>query len=344
MSKKTSLRSILALALSLVMLLAITPITASASSPSIRGYSTSAQTVYTGPSSSYYVSVGSIGNGERVYILGKEQGWYHIVYDVNSGGQKSGYVPMNSIRDISGGTPVEDDFGGGYAMSNSTQTVYSCDDYSTKISIGSISSQEGVTRLYGYNSTASNGQTYSVLFIEYSTSSGAKRGYVFNPNFSYPYSKTCVGRMTMGVNLSYGVSGCNSFSNTTFGKAGYVGEGEYVSVIAKNYEQDDAIYIEYNTPTGRKRGYTQAKYVKLYNSPGSFADIYFYKTGTIYNTGHNTKVYAGPSSTYPSIGAIYDGEDTYVSLGYSINGYRPVQYKVSNTSTVKMGYIYLPLN
>ena len=42
MSKKTSLRSILALALSLVMLLAITPITASASSPSIRGYSTSA--------------------------------------------------------------------------------------------------------------------------------------------------------------------------------------------------------------------------------------------------------------------------------------------------------------
>lgn len=215
------------------MLLAITPITASASSPSIRGYSTSAQTVYTGPSSSYYVSVGSIGNGERVYILGKEQGWYHIVYDVNSGGQKSGYVPMNSIRDISGGTPVEDDFWGGYAMSNSTQTVYSCDDYSTKISIGSISSQEGVTRLYGYNSTASNGQTYSVLFIEYSTSSGAKRGYVFNPNFSYPYSKTCVGRMTMGVNLSYGVSGCNSFSNTTFGKAGYVGEGEYVSVIAK---------------------------------------------------------------------------------------------------------------
>lgn len=140
---------------------------------------------------------------------------------------------MNSIRDISGGTPVEDNFWGGYAISNSTQTVYSCDDYSTKISIGSISSQEGVTRLYGYNSTASNGQTYSVLFIEYSTSSGAKRGYVFNPNFSYPYSKTCVGRMTMGVNLSYGVSGCNSFSNTTFGKAGYVGEGEYVSVIAK---------------------------------------------------------------------------------------------------------------
>lgn len=344
MSKKTYLRSILALALSLVMLLGITPITASASSPSITGYSISAQTVYTGPSSSNYVSIGSIGNGERIYILGTERGWYHIVYDVSGGGQKSGYVPMNSVRDISGGTPAEDDFWGGYAMSNSAQRVYSCDDYSTKIDIGSISAGEGVTRLYEYSSTASNGQTYSVMFIEYSTSSKTKRGYVFNPNFSYPYSKTCVGRMTMGVNLSYGVDGCDAFSDTTFDKAGYVGEGEYVAVIAKNYEKNDAIYIEYNTPQGRKRGYTQAKYVYLYNSPGSFADIYFYKTGTIYNTGSYGDVYAGPSSAYPSIGKIYDGEDTYISLGYSVNGYRPVQYKVSNSSLVKMGYIYLPLN
>ena len=46
MSKKTSLRGILALVLSLVMILGITPITASASSPSMRGYSTSAQTVH----------------------------------------------------------------------------------------------------------------------------------------------------------------------------------------------------------------------------------------------------------------------------------------------------------
>lgn len=338
MSKKTRLRSILALALSLVMLLGITPITASASSPSIRGYSTSAQTVYTGPSSSYYVSVGSIGNGERVYILGKEQGWYHIVYDVNSGGQKSGYVPMNSIRDISGGTPVEDDFWGGYAISNSTQTVYSCDDYSTKIRIGGISSQEGVTRLYGYNSTASNGQTYSVLFIEYSTSSGAKRGYVFNPNFSYPYSETCVGRMSMGCNTYYGAYDGLSYwgSGTTFGKAGFVGDGEYVAVLAKN---ENSMYIEYNTSQGRKRGHVSSTYVRLYNSPGHFADIPFYSSGSITLGTTYQDVRSGPGSAYPIIGSV-SNEYIKIWLGEKINGYRLAQYMISGTSTVKTGYVY----
>lgn len=332
-------RRVLSLVLAMLMCMAILPCTAFASSPSIRGYSTINQTVYTGPSSSYYVAAGSISAGERIYILGTERNWYHIVYDVSSGGQKSGYVPVGNVRDVSGGMPAEDDFWGGYAISNTAQTVYSCDDYSTKLSIGSISAQEGVTRLYGYNSTASNGQTYSVLFIEYSTSSGAKRGYVFNPNFSYPYSETCVGRMTMGCNTYYGADdNWTHWDGTTFAKAGFVGDGEYVAVLAKN---GDYMYIEYNTSAGRKRGHVSSTYVHLYNSPGHFMDVPFYSSGTITLGTSHQDVRSGPGSAYPIIGSV-DNEDVVLWLGEKINGYRFGQYLITGTSTVKTGYFYAP--
>lgn len=332
-------RRILSLALAIVMCLCMIPCTAMASTPGITGYSTTAQTVYTGPSSSHYVSAGSIGNGELIYILGTEQGWYHIVYNV-SGGQKSGYVPIGNVRNVSGGTPAEDDFWGGYAISNTAQTVYSCDDYSTKVSIGSISAQEGVTRLYGYNSTASNGQVYSVLFIEYSTSSGAKRGYVFNPNFSYPYEQTCVGRMTMGCNTYYGAYDSLSFwDGTTFGKAGFVGDGEYVAVLAKN---GDDMFIEYNTSSGRKRGHVSSTYVRLYNSPGYFMDVPFYSSGTITLGTEYQDVRSGPGSAYPIIDSV-SNIDIVMWLGEKINGYRFGQYRVPGTSTVRTGYFYAPM-
>ena len=63
-----------------------------ASSTQIRGRSTVAQTVYTGPSSSNYEVMGSIDANEEIYILGKEKGlnWYHIQYHAGSK-QKSGY-------------------------------------------------------------------------------------------------------------------------------------------------------------------------------------------------------------------------------------------------------------
>lgn len=340
-NSKTRRNYLVLFILLVAMIFTFTPAKASAASSNITGYSINVQTVYTGPSSSLYVSTGSISANERVYVLGTERGWYHIVYDVNSGGQKSGYVPTNSLRNISGGTPGEDTFYGGYVYSNSAQTVYSCDDYTTKINIGSISAYEGVTKLYEYNASSTSHGVHKVYFIEYSTSNGAKRGYVFSPNFTQP-SPTSVGRITMGMNVSYGVYQYNAFGSdkTSFGKVGFVGEGEYVAVIAK---LNNDLLIEYNSPSGRKRGYVNSNYVAFYNRPAIFDDIPFSTTGTIYNSGSNMKVYAGPSSAYPSIGSIYAGDDTWISLGYNVNGYRPVQYMVTGTSTVKFGYIYMPL-
>lgn len=332
-----------------VILLQTTSTTVWAASSSITGYSNYAQTVYTGPSSSYYVSAGSISASEKVYILGSEQGWYHIVYNVSTGSQKSGYVPTNSLNSVSGGNPVEDDFWGGYACSGSNQTVYSCDDYSTKINIGSISTNEGVTRLYEYNSTASNGNTYKVMFIEYSTSSGAKRGYIFNPNFSYPYDKTCVGRVTTGQNVYYGVQGSYTMVGDSYDKAGYIGTGEYVSVIAKN---STYLYVEYNTSVGRKRGIISSNYVQFYNKPSIFLDLPFYQPsiyespGTTGSYAASQPVYAGPNTTYPIIGYVDNNDYIYMwpAIEYRENGYAYIQYNITGTSLIKTGYIIDFLN
>jgi len=127
--KKRISRRLMAFLLLAVMLITAVPVVSHASSTQITGRSTVAQTVYSGPSSSYYTSIGSISPNETVYVLGKEKGlgWYHIQYWAGSN-QKSGYVPTNTITAISGGTPGEEEFYGGYAHSNANQTVWSCDD------------------------------------------------------------------------------------------------------------------------------------------------------------------------------------------------------------------------
>lgn len=335
MTKKLTSRRLVTLILTLLMLLSVAPTTAFASSPSIRGYSSYAQTVYTGPSSSLYTSIGSISQNELIYILGTEDGWYHIVYNVNSGGQKSGYVPISSIHNVYGGTPVEDSFWGGYVMSNSTQRVYSCDDYSTKIDIGSVSANEGVTKLYGYNATASNGQVYPVYFVEYSTSSGTKRGYIFYPDFTEPIVTT-VGRVTTNCNLVYGFfDAYNYWDGYSFGTSGSVYAGELVCVVAKN---GNYMQIEYNTKQGRKRGYISSSYVSMYNNSGLyFPDLpFFYNGGSSAVFNYPTNIRSDPSDAYPIIDT-QSGNLYFFQDDLTFNNYKPIQYL--SDGVIKSGYI-----
>lgn len=52
-----------------------------------------ARTVYFGPSSSDYATVGSVDSGEDIVVMGKNAGWYFISYVVGSTSTfKSGYV------------------------------------------------------------------------------------------------------------------------------------------------------------------------------------------------------------------------------------------------------------
>lgn len=307
--KKQISRKLMAFLLLAVMLITAVPVVSHASSTQITGRSTVAQTVYSGPSSSYYTSIGSISANETVYVLGKEKGldWYHIQYWAGSN-QKSGYVPTNTITSISGGTPGEEEFYGGYAHSNTNQTIWSCDDPSLAVNIGSISANEPVTRLYAYG---------DVMYIEYSTSSGAKRGYVYSPNFSYPVSPTCVARVTVNTTLMYGCK-----SGYTWEVAGSVGAGEYVSVLAGSAGRN-IVYVEYNSSSGRKRGYMSASNLSMHGgvTVAQLDDMYGYINGTeigaypITITG-TVPVYAAPSTSSATIGSVsneevgFDGEIT----------------------------------
>ena len=279
----------------------------------IIGYSNSAQTVYTGPGQ-YYVTAGSIGQNERVFVRGTEYGWYHIVYDVGTN-YKSGYVPINSLHGITGGTPQEDSFNGGFALSTANQTVFSTDNFSKKIDIGAIYNGEPVTEFYRYDAIASNGNVYTVAFIEYSTSSGPKRGYVYYPAFCGENNRTtAVARVIQSSSVSYG------YKRSGYLSAGSVNAGECVAVMGINEDKNLAC-IEYNTNNKRKRGYISMSYLSIYNSGKKLSDLYGINQIPIYNDPKiDADVYASPTEESFKVGHIYNDTSYYWDDTVYING------------------------
>lgn len=129
--------------------------------------------VQAGPNESYYTTIGSVDLLESVEILSKEWNWYRIRYNVGSTGTKKiGFVLISSVTTSDASKIPSDNFKGGYAYSPNAITIYSCDDPNYSVSAyGSLSKLEGVTVLL------TEGSSY---YIEYSTSTGAKRGYAKN--------------------------------------------------------------------------------------------------------------------------------------------------------------------
>ena len=279
-------------------ILAIVPMTmtAHASSTAITGVSTIAQTVYTGPHTGHYVSAGSISAGETVYILGaaKNTGWYHIQYHVgNTGKQKSGYVPAFTLTNVTG-TVSDEIYNGGLRKSTKSYDVFSCDDSAIAMDIGGISANETFSLLYAYQYVDSS-KSYLCAYIEYSTSSGAKRGYVYYPEFisdtAGTNGVTSIARMKNSATVYYGED------TSSYAAAGSISSGEFVSVICK---KSDWVYVEYNTNSGRKRGYISSGYLDYHVSGLYYRDTYGldgYTQPSVYAATTLT-IYAGPSSTY----------------------------------------------
>ena len=298
---------------------------ASGISGSASGISTASQTVYSGPSTSY-TTVGSIGNGEYVSILNKERdlAWYHIVYTVNNTtSQKCGYVPLSGLTSISGNV-YDQEYIGYQGYSTASQNVYSSP--SRDIVAGSISNGEGVTVL----EERANGFA-NVYFIEYSTSSGPKRGYVYGN--IYKVANTGVARVTTTADLYY------SHYTSGYQKAGTVYANEYVTVLAK---EGDWVYVEYNTNSGRKRGYFSTGYLSYHSRLGWYNDLYDTSSwGDTWVDGTKT-VYAGPSSTYANVGSV-GNEVVRLYYGYlPYNGYYYIEYNTSS-GLKKTGWIAMNL-
>lgn len=291
------------------------------------------QVVYHGPNTSYYATVGSVGYHESVYILSKAFGFYHIQYTVGSTGkQKQGYVPQLSMESYTGPDPQEEDYYGGYCYANQNLSVKTCDDPSLSYSSGegSLFQYEGCTMIFHYNFSS----TLHVAYIEYSTSTGAKRGYVDNSNLVFPHD-TCVGVVNSSGATIYG--GPNSNDYTSLGS---VGASEFVGILAKRNNSDE-IYVEYNTNAGRKRGYMNYSQLNAYNRPTSFPDLPSDSSSGYgsFIRAHET-VYGGPSTQYASIGVV--NYETIINFSTQVSPSRPltyIEYWITGSSKKKSGYI-----
>lgn len=288
------------------------------------GYMTESRNVYFGPSSTDYAKVGSVDLNEKIYLLGKSSGWYHIQYHVGSTGtQKSGYVPVSTVTNIVANPAVHEEvLIGGSRYANSKITIYSCDDLDIAVSVGSVFQGEGVSLLYSYAYSDSS-KSYNISFVEYSTSSGTKRGYTYTSNLTSPGYNTCLARITS-------TSSAYSGPDSSYVKLGGAYYNEYVSVLAKS---GNWYFVEYNTSSGRKRGYMNSSFLVEENSSNNiktFAEYQGLKKATA-----ELNVYGGPNSNYAKIGTIYNQE--VITLIEIEREYAYIEYSTNNGG--KRGYV-----
>lgn len=286
--------------------------------------------VYHGPDSKVYASVGSIDKGEDpVYILAKSMGWYHIEYLVSSTGKhKTGYIPADVVTSYSGGTLTEEDFYGGFCYAIDELDVRTCDVFSKTAPVGTLYKNEGCTFLFSYNVG-----NQEIAFIEYSSSNGTKRGYVYSKYLKFPYETiVCIAKENIVV---------YSGPSTSHAQLGSLNQNELMSVIAK---EDNMIYVEYNTIGGRKRGYVDWTKVNPRDYNSGIVFKYFYKTTqSNINQGawvsSRQTIYGGPNTTYSEIGVVncediidYNTESNDFPLTY-------VEYYITGSTQKKCGYM-----
>lgn len=294
---------IISICFTIILIFTTMPTTVSAAS--ITAISTKNQTVRLGPSSKNYATAGSISANESIIILGKVKNlsWYHIKYTITGKKTtKTGYIPTNSVRNIKGGIPGDEIYNGGQRVATETQTVYTSDNVSNKLKLGTIYKNEGFTELYGYTHYSG---TY-ISYIEYSTSDGTKRGYLYKPKFknSLGITVSSVARVKKNISPFYGES------EEYYATAGSIDAGEYVTVIAK---LGDWVYVEYNTKSGRKRAYTSAGNLDFHVKGLYYRDLFGTKNGSApYNLSANKTVYAGPSNQYATVTSINKSQTYYI--------------------------------
>lgn len=325
-TKKIRFKLALPLFLGVFMLLfKATPVFAVDFTTNTVAISNVSQTVYTGPGTNY-VPVGSISYGERVFIMDKEPGmnWYRIVYNVNgSPAQNAGYVPTNTMNILTS-EPKEANYSNGYqAYNQEAQAIYT--GPTLDIVNGSIEKGEGITVFYSYTPTNLPGKT--AYYIEYSTSSGPKRGYILES--IQKTVKTGIARVNSKADLYYGTS------SSEYDIAGTVFANEYVTVLAKN---EDWVYVEYNTNSGRKRGYFSQGYLHFFKEGFEYDNLYNYHyTPSTITIDSRRNVYSGPGSIYPSLGYV-ENEDVKIYLNVGYNNYYMIEYNTSS-GRHKTGFI-----
>lgn len=299
------------------------------SSTAVKAVIATSSNVYHGPDSSNYAKVGSIDAGEDpVYILATSMGWYHIEYLVTSTGKhKTGYIPASVVSSYSGGELTEEDFYGGYCYATAELDVRTCDDFSLTAPVGTLFKLEGCTFLFSYEFNGNN-----IAFIEYATSSGTKRGYVYAKYLKFPCETiVCIAKENISV---YGGP-----SNSDYARFGTIYQNELMSLLAK---EGNWIYVEYNTTSGRKRGYVDWTKVnpRDYTAGTYFNDFYVAPSNSACHINDEVvSVYGGPNKNYANIGSVNCENVTCFWTNDSTFDFTCIEYVVTATGLLKRGYI-----
>ena len=213
----------------------------------------------------------------------------------------------------------------GYVLHNTP--VYSDENLTNQI--GTVYAYESFT-IFDWNY---NNNFDKVCHIEYSTSKGRKEGYIITNGDHTGY--TCVTTVASTTTVYTG-------NDTQLYKtAGTVYAGENVVVIGEYYGWS---YIEYNTTSGRKRGYVATSALTSFGLPrtGVWHGFYLDAIGdNEYIPGEYT-VYSGPNTTYAPVGSIsYETVRVHHTTEF-IDGSVPaifISYSVNGTSQRKAGWI-----
>lgn len=299
------------------------------SSTAVKAVIATSSNVYHGPDSSNYAKVGSIDAGEDpVYILATSMDWYHIEYVVTSTGKhKTGYIPKSVVSSYSGGELTEEDFYGGYCYATTELDVRTCDDFSLTAPVGTLFKLEGCTFLFSYEFNGNN-----IAFIEYATSSGTKRGYVYAKYLKFPCETiVCIAKENISV---YGGP-----SNSDYARFGTIYQNELMSLLAK---EGNWIYVEYNTTSGRKRGYVDWTKVnpRDYTAGTYFNDFYVAPSNSACHINDEVvSVYGGPNKNYANIGSVNCENVTCFWTNDSTFDFTCIEYVVTATGLLKRGYI-----
>ena len=141
--------------------------------------------------------------------------------------------------------------------------------------------------------------------VQYSNSKGPQHGYTKEWSAEYPCGRTGLAKVKNTTDVYYGTS------TTVNPVAGKVYAGEYVAFLAKN---DDWAYIEYDTSSGRKRGYIYYGHLDVCNRWDLMPDIYMHNNpGTTRYVSGSYTIYSGPSKNYASIGSISNENVTVIA-------------------------------
>ncbi|CDB32365.1 sH3 domain protein [Clostridium sp. CAG:575] len=212
--------------------------------------------------------------------------------------------------------------GMGYTMTN-RHTVYA--SASTSTYKGTIYAKETFTIL------ESTGEFYHV---EYSTSSGTKEGYVKIDSDIISYSGSTYVANVLSTSTVYFGPDSNSYETV-----GNIFAGEHVVVLSVGNSWN---MIEYNTSSGRKRGYVPQSCLSWGNYRfKSMSSLPQFRTSYNYvKVSASTPVRSGPTIQTPIIGYVSSSDNPIVFAEKSGVFYY-IRYKVDSSGKYKTGYIAL---